>query len=78
MKRKNIDIDRICEKCEFSTEICDDFYVLCKKRGVVPAGHHCRKFIYDPLKRNPGKIPNVALPDTDLLAEISDLAQNKP
>lgn len=76
MKRKNIDIDRICEKCEFSTEICDDFYVLCKKRGVVPVGHHCRKFIYDPLKRSPGRIPHISLPDSDLLEEISELTQN--
>lgn len=73
MKRKNLDLDRICEKCEFSTAICDDFYVLCKKRGVVPAGHCCRRFVYDPLKRDPGKIPGIVLPDADAVEEITDL-----
>lgn len=73
MKRKDLDIDRICEKCEFSVGICDDFYVLCKKKGVVPGGHYCRKFVYDPLKRDPGKIPGVMLPDMETIDEISDL-----
>ena len=73
MKRKNLDLDRICEKCEFSTAICDDFYVLCKKRGVVPAGHCCRRFVYDPLKRDPGKITGIVLPDADAVEEITDL-----
>ena len=32
--------------------------MICQKYGVVPAGHHCRKFRYDPLKRVPSR-PNV-------------------
>ena len=73
MRKKELDLDRVCEKCEFSTTICDDFYVLCKKRGVVPAGHSCRRFIYDPLKRDPGKIPSIALPEADEIEAIADL-----
>ena len=72
MKRNDLDLDRICEKCEFSIAICDDFNVLCKRRGVVPAGHSCRRFVYDPLKRDPGKIPGVVLPDEADMNELSD------
>jgi len=28
--------------------------MLCEKKGVVDAGYHCRRFCYDPLKRDPG------------------------
>ena len=73
MKKRKPDIDKICEKCEFSTPICDELNVLCMKRGVVPAGHSCRKFIYDPLKRDPGKIPGIFLPDDDTISEIGEL-----
>lgn len=45
-------IQRLCTYCVFSGKI-DDEKVICQKCGIVPAGHHCRRFRYDPLKRVP-------------------------
>ena len=39
--------------------------VLCAKKGVVPAGGHCPRFQYDPLKRVP---PKPAVLDTSKLS----------
>ena len=50
-------IDRACSYCQFAGKV-DGESMSCQKYGVVPAGHHCRKFRYDPLKRVPSR-PNV-------------------
>lgn len=50
-------IDRACSYCQFAGKV-DGESMICQKYGVVPAGHHCRKFRYDPLKRVPSR-PNV-------------------
>ena len=47
-------IDRCCSYCRYCTKINDD-QVLCVKCGVMPIGGQCRKFIYDPCKRIPGR-----------------------
>ena len=47
-------IDRFCTYCAFGGKIDDDT-VICKKCGVVPSAHHCRRFRYDPLKRVPSR-----------------------
>lgn len=52
-----IKIDRACSYCQFAGKV-DGESMICQKYGVVPAGHHCRKFRYDPLKRVPSR-PNV-------------------
>ena len=38
-------------------ETLDDEHAVCKKKGVVPLGFHCRAFRYDPLKRTPPRNP---------------------
>lgn len=45
-------IERECSYCSFGVKI-DEEAVMCKKCGVVPSGHQCRRFRYDPLKRVP-------------------------
>lgn len=45
-------IERLCAYCVFGGKIDNDT-IICQKCGVVPAGHHCRRFRYDPLKRVP-------------------------
>jgi len=46
-------IEATCEYCQSGRRSSDGKAVLCPKKGVVPLYHHCRKFVYDPLKRIP-------------------------
>jgi len=46
-------IDRACAFCENASTLRDKDFMLCQKFGVVSAGHICRRFSYDPLKRLP-------------------------
>ena len=50
-------IKRNCSYCVFGEKISEDA-VMCKKCGVVPVHHQCRRFRYDPLKR----VPDAAKP----------------
>lgn len=54
---ENTEIEKICCNCEYASLMHDRDYVLCRRKGVVQAGHKCRKFIYDPLKRMPHMTP---------------------
>ena len=45
-------MDPRCAYCQRCAPL-DEESVMCIKRGVVPAGFHCRAFKYDPLKRVP-------------------------
>lgn len=45
-------IEPRCLYCARGTQLKEDS-ILCKKKGVVQAGGHCRAFQYDPLKRVP-------------------------
>ncbi len=45
-------IEPRCAYCAKGSQINED-EVACVKRGVVPAGYHCRSFRYDPLRRVP-------------------------
>ena len=45
-------MERYCAHCIYGGKIDDDT-MICKKCGIVPAAHHCRRFRYDPLKRVP-------------------------
>ena len=56
-KQKSDKIERMCYFCEYSEDISDEENVLCHKRGMVWTGHLCRRFIYDPLKRNVKRLP---------------------
>ncbi len=60
MKRKDIEIEKICAMCEHSEDIFDGENVLCHRKGVVPATYKCRRFSYDILKRVPPATPKVA------------------
>ena len=47
-------IDRYCTYCQFAGKI-DDETMVCQFCGIVPSGHRCRRFRYDPLKRVPSR-----------------------
>ncbi len=53
-KRDNKELESICRYCEYARLLLDENQMLCEKKGVVDAGYHCRRFCYDPLKRDPG------------------------
>ncbi len=55
MKRKlyGNHITACCSLCEHGRLAADGNTVLCPHKGVVPLFHHCRKFVYDPLRRVP-------------------------
>ena len=54
-------IEKYCKYCEKASPLTDEDTMLCKKHGVVDAGHCCRSFRYDPLKRAPSKAERKAL-----------------
>ena len=64
---KNIfrkDIDPQCAYCEHGTVTANKDTVICKKQGaVMQSFSKCKKFKYDPLKREPAKRP--VLPETE-------------
>ena len=45
---------RSCTYCIYGTKISED-QILCQKNGVVSVFYECRKFKYDPCKRQPVK-----------------------
>lgn len=47
-------IDPRCAYCERGAVLGEES-VMCIKKGVVPAGHCCKAFKYDPLKRIPAR-----------------------
>lgn len=59
----NADLPRVCRFCERATLISDEENVLCSVRGIVLADYCCRKFSYDPLKREPKMPPPIPKPD---------------
>lgn len=61
----NKDIEPSCSYCKFGNKISAE-EVACIKKGVVSSGYFCRKFKYDPLRREP---PIYKLIDTDNLSE---------
>lgn len=66
MKNKfyNDDNEKICALCEYGKISPDNAYVLCLKRGVMKLDSSCRKFKYDPFKREPRRA-NSNLPKYD-------------
>lgn len=47
------DISPSCSYCQNGRTAPNGENVLCKKMGVVEKNFACKKFIYDPLKRQP-------------------------
>ena len=56
MKKDSAKIEKYCALCEHSQKSYFEESYLCEKKGIVSAGHVCRKFSYDPQKRVPTKI----------------------
>ena len=68
MAKKSIaeDVERFCVFCEYGTPVPsdnDEELVICAKKGLIRGGKVCRKFSYDPLKREPARRP--VLPETE-------------
>jgi len=61
------EIERVCAFCEYSVPAPADKdgneYVICSKKGLMRESAVCRKFSYDPLKREPTK--RRTLPETE-------------
>ena len=86
-RKEKYELDRVCAYCEHATTLAGGEHVLCAKRGVVTGTHHCRKFVYDPLKRKPARVkslPEVELdaldnsvPAEETVEEMDELAREK-
>lgn len=48
----NKNIDPLCVYCSHSHPLTEE-EVICNKKGIKEKSSHCKKFIYDPLKRVP-------------------------
>ena len=48
----NKKLSRACKYC-INAHSCTDTEILCKHKGVVSINDSCRKYKYDPLKREP-------------------------
>lgn len=57
------EMDKMCARCEQAQTLNNSDKMLCSVKGVVAGDFCCKKFIYDPLKRNPS--PPVRLPKVD-------------
>ena len=55
-------VRRICALCLHGRDF-NHGGVLCELRGPVSPEDHCRKFIYDPLRRKPAAGALVKMPD---------------
>ncbi|MBQ8641993.1 MAG: hypothetical protein IJ480_07210 [Clostridia bacterium] len=58
-KRYDAELERYCKYCEHASVLSSPDRMLCRKRGVVDAGGCCRRFVYDPLKRDPAPTPKL-------------------
>ena len=48
--RKNM--EKRCAYCAYGATIAGN-EVACERKGIVDAGSHCARFVYDPLRRVP-------------------------
>ena len=48
--KKKYDFEENCSHCEYSQEIFDGEYYICKKKGVMDPNGICKSFCFDPLK----------------------------
>ena len=63
------DIEPCCAYCQHGLPI-NLYKVGCLKHGVVPYYGQCRKFIYDPLKREPERPRKLPISDDDDSGEM--------
>ena len=66
MAKKGSDTPKVCGYCRYASAIAGAEEMLCEHRGVVSQEYRCRKFVYDPLKRVPRRLPELVIPE-DLL-----------
>lgn len=60
MRKKLIgNVEPRCVYCKFGVLTPDKTMVLCPKKGVLDPDYCCKKYSYDPLKRAPGKMPDL-------------------
>jgi len=59
------DIEPCCAYCKHGSQISVD-RVGCVKRGIVSLWGSCRKFVYDPLKRQPERPRKLPSPEEDI------------
>ena len=52
-----------CSLCEYGRWDGSHTAVLCKEKGVMQPDGHCRRFRYDPFRREPRRRPS--LPEYD-------------
>ena len=65
------ELEKFCAFCEFGTPIPGvDGDVICIKKGVVKEDFVCRRFRYDPLKRDPKQKP--PLPELEAVSLDDD------
>ncbi len=67
-KKQEYEITKACQYCELAQPLVNEDTMLCQKKGVVSAGHVCRKFKYDLLKRRPAppmSVGRLELPEED-------------
>lgn len=66
-KEKESELVRCCAFCERASVLTDEDHILCEKKGVVAQSFRCRRFVYDPTKREPHRMPQmptVEFPDS--------------
>ena len=64
-KKRELDCQKICLFCENANHLKDTDDVICRLKGVVSQDFSCRKFVYDPLKREPVLRPALLEIDKD-------------
>lgn len=64
-RKKETDYTPCCALCDSSSKISDSKDYICSKKGIVNEDGICRKFLYDPLKRIPYKVPAVDFSNID-------------
>ncbi|MCL2089520.1 MAG: hypothetical protein FWH14_08560 [Oscillospiraceae bacterium] len=60
-----------CKHCLHSKVSASRISIICKYKGLVSADFSCGRFVYDPLKRSPNRLP--PMPGEDFSAEDFDL-----
>lgn len=50
-------IEPACGYCELGKTTRDGRMVVCSRKGIVYKHYHCKKFVYQPLKRIPRRKP---------------------
>lgn len=51
--------DFCCAICAHGQKAADSDMILCSKKGILQPDYKCRKFRYDPLRRQPKMMPSL-------------------